>query len=88
MKKIAVIVRDRTEQALRMALGLTLMDDKVDVYLAGGPPEKTNMNAMNIEMLNAMKACLYSLKPVNGFKDIGFDDFAKVLIEYDEVIPY
>ncbi|MDA8156589.1 MAG: hypothetical protein M0Z52_09100 [Actinomycetota bacterium] len=88
MKKIAVIVRDRTEQALRMALGLTLMDDRVDIYMAYGGPEKTEINTMNLEMLKAMKTGLYSLKQVNGFKNIGFSDFAKAILEYDEIIPY
>ncbi len=35
-KRIAVLVRDRRGEALRMALGLTLMDDAVDVYLLDG----------------------------------------------------
>ncbi len=71
-----------------MALGLTLMDDRVDVYMACGGPEKTDMNAMNLEMLKAMKTGLYSLKQINGFRNIEFNDFAKAILEYDEIIPY
>lgn len=32
VKKIAVLVRDRQEEALRMAVGATLKDDVIDVY--------------------------------------------------------
>jgi hypothetical protein len=32
-KKIAVLIRDRQEEGLRMAVGLTLMDDTVDIFV-------------------------------------------------------
>ncbi|MDA8169559.1 MAG: hypothetical protein M0Z59_07670 [Nitrospiraceae bacterium] len=86
--KIAVLVRQRTEEALRMALGLTLMDDKVDVYLTVCPPEPTSQNAMNLEMLREMKAGFYALSDVEGFSRVEADRFSEILLGYDRVIAY
>lgn len=87
-KQIAVLVKDRTEEALRMALGLTLYDDKVDVYLTGPGPAPTDMNLMNMEMLKAMKAGLYSICEAEDFKRVSEDEMPQILLKYDFVISY
>ena len=87
-KRIAVIVKDRSEEALRMALGLTLYDDMVDIYLTGPGPAPTETNLMNLEMLKAMKAGLYSICEVEDFKRVSEEDVPQILLKYDVVIPY
>ena len=49
-KKIAVLVRERQGEALRMAIGLTLRDDIVDVYVLDRPVDATEDNALSIEL--------------------------------------
>ncbi len=83
-----MMVQERSEEALRMALGLTLYDDKVDIYLTCQGPEPTAMNLMNLEMLKAMKAGLYSVFEVDEFKRVSEEDMPQLLLKYDVVIPY
>ncbi len=87
-KRIAVIVKERSEEALRMALGLTLYDDMVDIYLAGPAPKPTEMNLMNLEMLKAMRAGLYSFCEIDDFKTVNERDMPEILLKYDVVISY
>lgn len=89
-KKIAVIVRDRQSEALRVAGGLTLADDIIDVFvldrkLDRSSPELASPLELVIE-LNEQK--VYSNNPENGFETISTEDMAKKLLEYDIVIPY
>lgn len=88
MKKIAVIVRDRQAEALRMAIGLTILND-VDIYILDKELELTDEVLINLEMINEMKLKLYTNNPLN--KDIEFistEDIAKRLLEYDNILPY
>ena len=54
-KKIAVLVRERQEEALRVAVGLTLNDDLVEVYVLDRKVAATPGNAANIEALREME---------------------------------
>jgi hypothetical protein len=87
-KRIAVIVRDREAEALRMAVGLTLADDKVDVYVVDRKLESNEANDLNIEMLGSMKARVYSNNPENNFEQKTTEEMAEALTGYDVVIPY
>lgn len=87
-KRIAVIVRDRESEALRMAVGLTLMDDKVDVYIVDIKLESNEGNSLNIEMLGNMKARIYSNNPDNKFERKTMEEISEALTGYDVVIPY
>lgn len=89
-KKIAVIVRDRQSEALRVAGGITLADDIIDVFVLDGKLDKNAPGiASALELvvdLNEQK--VYSNNPENGFETISIEDMAKKLLEYDHVIPY
>jgi len=88
-KKIAVLVRDRQEEALRMALGLTLADDAIDVYALGGKIKDTDANTQNLELLPEMDVCLYSDCRQNGtMAYVPTDEIAARLLQYDHVLPY
>jgi hypothetical protein len=87
-KRIAVIVRERESEALRMAVGLTLVDDEVDVYIIDRKLESNEANNLNVEMLGSMKARIYSNNPENNFEQKTMEEIAEALTEYDVVIPY
>ena len=87
-KKIAVLVRQRTAEALRMALGLTLLDDAIDVYLTGPAPGQDEQNRMSIEMLRAMGAGLYCLCEADEFTLVSEEAMPQRLLDYDVVIAY
>lgn len=88
-KKIAVLLRDRPGEALRMALGLTLADDAITVFNIGAPIERNDDNNLNIESLEMMECTLYSINAVDeGFEQITMQALPEKLLEYDHVVPY
>jgi len=88
-KKVAVMVRDRQGEALRMSLGLILADDEVTVINVGAPIERNDDNNLSIESLDMMDCILYSVNEADeGFQTITMQDIPAKLVEYDHVIPY
>ena len=88
-KKIAVLVRDRQGEALRMALGLTLADDQVTVFNIGAPIEANDENNLNIESLQMMDCPLYSVHEADSeFQLTTMQMIPEKLLEYDHVVPY
>lgn len=89
-KRIAVIVRDRPEEALRIAGGITLRDDAIDVFVLDTKLNKDSPAiASGLELvvdLNEQK--VYSTNAENGFEAVSIDAMAKKLLEYDIVLPY
>lgn len=88
-KRIAVIVRDRPGEALRVAGGLTLADDTIEVFvldrkLDTGDPEI----ARPLELAADLELKVYSNIPENGFTAITVEETAQKLLEYDIVVPY
>jgi hypothetical protein len=88
-KKLAVIVRDRQGEALRMGLGLVLADDEVTVFNLGAPIDRNEDNNLNIESLEMMDCVLYSVNGTDeGFQQMTMQEVPLKLLEYDHVIPY
>ncbi len=88
-KKIAVLIRDRQGEALRMSLGLTLVDDIVDVYVIDKELEETEQNVSNLELMREMEIKLYSNDKSNvGMEYCSSEDIAQKLLGYDHVLPY
>jgi hypothetical protein len=89
-KKIAVIVRDRPEEALRIAGGITLADDIIEVFVLDRKLDKSSPAiSSGLELvvdLNEQK--VYSNNAENGFETVSLDAMAKKLLEYDIVLPY
>jgi hypothetical protein len=71
-KKIAVLVRERKHEALRMALGSTLAQDEVNVFIMDGKLEEDEEISMNLEMLESLKVKIYSNNPDNNFEQIPY----------------
>ena len=89
-KKIAIVVRDRQDEALRMSAGITLMDDIVEIFfidrILDGDNEKVEMN---LEIVAEMEIPLYSNRRENS--DMNFietDEIRAKLLDYDHIIAY
>ncbi len=87
-KKIAIIVRDRKEETLRMAVGATLANDKVDVFIMDEKLETDYDLSVNLEMLTDLKARIFTNNQDNPFDQKKTREIARMLTEYDIVIPY
>lgn len=88
-KKIAVIVRDRPAEALRVAGGLTLADDTIEVFVLDNKLDKSSAEiAMPLELATELDLKMYSNNPENGYTTITLEEMAKKLLEYDVVVPY
>ncbi|OGW60111.1 MAG: hypothetical protein A2V83_02930 [Nitrospirae bacterium RBG_16_64_22] len=88
-KKIAVLVTDRQGEALRMSVGLILLDDAVDVFVLGRKMEETEKNLLNFETMKEMDMNVYTNARENAeMKYLSTDEIAEKLAEYDHVLPY
>lgn len=89
VKKIAVIVRDRQHEALRVTAGLTLSDDTVEVFFLDRTLDKADPRiAPLLELSGELEMKMYSNNPENGFTTITLEEMARKLLEYDVVVPY
>ncbi len=89
VKKIAVLVRDRQGEALRMSLGLTLVDDIIDVYMLNGEFTETEQDHLNLELMKEMDMKIYSNHKENvSVEYLTTREIAHKLLEYDHVLPY
>jgi hypothetical protein len=88
-KKIAVLVRDRQAEALRMGVGLTLADDEVNVFVMDSKLDENDESiSLNIETLNDLDIKIYSNNPENKLEQMSTEDIARALVNYDSVLPY
>jgi len=88
-KKIAVVVRDRQAEAFRMAVGLTLEDDEVNVFVMDKKVDDSDEAvSLNVETCNDLDVKIYSNNPENTFEQMSTDDIARALVNYDSVLPY
>ncbi len=87
-KKIAVVVRDRQGEALRMAVGLTLADDEVNVFIMDRKLESDEGIDLNVETLGDMDAKIFTNHPENKFEQMTTEQVARALAGYDVIIPY
>lgn len=88
-KKIAVLVRDRASEALRMSLGLILVDDMVDVYVLDKKLEATQEAASHIETLKEMDMHIYTnCRENEGMEYLPAGEVAARLPGYDHILAY
>ena len=88
-KKIAVLIRERQEEGLRMAVGLTLKDDKVDVFVLDRKLEESENNNLNLETLEMVDAGVFTNVGENGtMKFMPSEEMAEKLLGYDSILPY
>lgn len=88
-KKIAVLVRDRQGEALRMSLGLILVDDAVDVYLLDRKLEAAGEAAFHLETLKEMDIPVYTnCRDNEQMQYLQTDEIARRLPGYDHILAY
>jgi hypothetical protein len=88
-KKIAVFTRDRQAEALRMSGGLTLLDDKVEVYVLDRKLEDNKVINKHLDMVqNMLELPVLTNCRDNKFEYISNEELADKMLEYDIVIPY
>jgi uncharacterized membrane protein len=88
-KKLAVIIRNRQPEALRMSIGLILMDDTVDIFVLNNKLEHSGQTALNIETIQEMEMKMYSnVMQEDDVEYIATPDMAEKLLTYDHVLAY
>jgi hypothetical protein len=92
MKRIAVLLakKEGYSEGLRMAAGLSLLDDKVDIYLLNHDFAEADSAAIenHLDMMRAVGIGLYSNFKKEGFNFISGSDLGKNLLKYDYVFSY
>ena len=88
-KKIAVLTRDRQGEALRMALGIILMDDVIDVYVLDRQLEENADINLNIQTMEDMDMQLYTnCRENNNLDYLTTEEIAQKLCDYDHIVFY
>ena len=88
-KKIAVLVRERQGEALRMSLGLILMDDVVDVYVLDRKLQQTKESTLHLETMREMEMKLYTNYRENAdLEYLTTAEIARRLPHYDNILSY
>ena len=88
-KKIAVILRDRQDEGLRMSVGLTLEGDEITVFNLGAPIERHADNDLNVETLGDLDCGRISVNAADeGFEQMSMQNIPTKLLEFTHVVPY
>jgi len=88
-KKIAVLVRERQGEALRMSLGLILVDDVVDVYVLDKKLQASEETALHVETLKEMEMQMYTnCRENEGMEYLSTQEIAQRLPSYDHILAY
>ena len=88
-KKIAVLVRERQSEALRMSLGLILVDDLVDVYVLDKKLQATQETALHVETIKDMDMQIYTnCRENEGMEYLPLEEIAQRLPQYDHILAY
>lgn len=88
-KRIAVLVRERQAEALRMALGLMLLDDVVDVYILDRKLADAADVQLHLATMKEFDFRIYTNDPANeGIECLSSDEIARRLPTYDHALPY
>jgi hypothetical protein len=88
-KRVAVLVRERQAEALRMALGLMLLDDTVDVYILDRKLADAADVRLHLATMREFDLHIYTNEPANdGIECLPADEIARRLPTYDHALPY
>ncbi|MBZ0156727.1 MAG: hypothetical protein K8I29_11045 [Alphaproteobacteria bacterium] len=80
-KKIAVIVKERRGEAFRMCMGLTVLEDTIDVFAFEAGKEGSD-SAVSPEEIREMGVTVHSCE------EIPPEELSARLLEYDTVLRY
>jgi hypothetical protein len=88
-KKIAILVGERQDEALRVGMGLTLADDAIEVIVLDRKVVSNDSNDLNLETMGDMDVpVLTNFDGNEGMELISNEDLAKRLLDYDHVVFY
>jgi hypothetical protein len=88
-KKIAVVVRDRQSEALRMAIGIILLDDVIEIYVLDRKIEETEQNQLYLKSIQDFEIQAYSnVKANDTMEYLSIEDISRQLSQYDHVLAY
>jgi len=88
-KKIAVLIGERQDEALRMGVGLTLADDAVEIIVLDRKIASNDANDLNVETMQDMDVPVMTNFDGNeGMELISNEEIAKKLLDYDHVVFY
>jgi hypothetical protein len=88
-RKVAMLIRERQEEGLRMALGITLQNDIIDIYVLDRKVDETEKNKLNLETVSLMNMNLFTNSPENdAMTCLSNEEISERLIDYDHIIVY
>ncbi len=87
-KKVAVLVRERKGEALRMAVGATLADDEVNVFIMDDKLVPDEGMQLNLETMSDLDVKVCTNNPENPYEQMTTEEIARALPNYDVIIPY
>ena len=88
-KKIAVLARDRQAEAFRVASGIIMMDDQIDLYVLDRKIYSDPYTQKQFEMTGIAELDVYTnTKKNRDLKFISTEELAEKLLEYDIIDPY
>lgn len=88
-KKIAVVVRERQSEALRMAIGIILLDDIIEVYVLGRKVEDNEQTRLYLETIQDLEIKAYTDVEENETMEyLQTEVIARQLCDYDHVLAY
>ncbi|MBN2655270.1 MAG: hypothetical protein JXR79_09210 [Nitrospirae bacterium] len=87
-KKIAILAKEKHNEAFRIAAGLTILDDTIDIFVLGNELEYNEQMQNSLKLAAAMDLKIYTNNPANKqMTYIPTDELAIKLLEYDLVDP-
>lgn len=86
-KKIAVLARNRQSEALRMGVGLIMMDDEIGIIITE-PLQSTDEVREQIAAIREFDVPTFATVPGSGFEEISTGELADRLLQFDIILPY
>ncbi len=72
-----------------MSIGLTLMDDSVDVYVLSRRLDRTDSIAANLDTIRELELPIYSdVRDQDYAEYLSTEQISNRMPEYDHVLPY
>jgi hypothetical protein len=88
-KRLAVLVRERQAEALRVAVGLTLHHDRVEVFVLDRQIERSPGNLANLEALGELEMPVATnCAAETGIEVLSNAELARRIAACDVILPY
>ncbi len=71
-----------------MAVGATLSNDTVNIFIMDNRLERDDEINVNLQMLADLQVKIFTNTPDNQFEQKTTEEIARMLTDYDIIIPY